>query len=81
VSEFIGAKSLFCYFFAAVGNKVEDIKAKMLRLALQLFFWQDQTHQVRKIGSAKTLHFSLFTFHFSFFIFHFSLFIFHFSLN
>jgi hypothetical protein len=45
-------KAFFCYFFAALGKKVEDIA---LRLALQLFFWQDQTHQVRKIGSTKTL--------------------------
>jgi hypothetical protein len=51
-ASLLAPKAFFCYFFAALGKKVEDIKAKISILTV---FWQDQTHQVRKIGSTKTL--------------------------
>jgi hypothetical protein len=48
----LASKAFFCYFFAALGKKVEDIRAK---ISTSTAFGQDQTHQVRKIGSTKTL--------------------------
>jgi hypothetical protein len=43
---------LFFCFFAALGKKVEDIRAK---ISTSTVFGQDQTQKVRKIGSTKTL--------------------------
>jgi hypothetical protein len=45
-------KAFFCYFLAQSGKKVEGIRAK---ISISTVFRQDQTHQVRKIGSSKTL--------------------------
>jgi hypothetical protein len=51
-ASLLAPKAFFCYFFAALGKKVEDIKAK---ICTSTVFWQHQTHQVLKIGSTKTL--------------------------